>query len=132
MLPDTVIKTMHTLCHSLTSRSSVTVEAVYVYGSTALGDYIEGSSDIDFIAIIDGILSPSIIHSITKAHKEVEELLPNSDIMGAYIHREDLGKPVGEITSLLTYFNKQIHTDGKGADINPVTWWVLKNYGLRV
>jgi hypothetical protein len=25
-----------------------------------------------------------------------------------------------------------LHADGSGADLNPVTWWILKKYGMRV
>lgn len=51
MLPSLVEKTMYLLCSSLNARIS-NIESVYLYGSVALKDYIEGSSDIDFLAIV--------------------------------------------------------------------------------
>lgn len=132
MLPDKVKITMDKLCTTLERRLTGTIKAAYVYGSTALGDYIEGSSDIDFIAVIQQPLSSMDIQAIREAHEEVEYSLPGTDIMGAYLTQEDLGKSFNDISSVVTYYNKQVHTGGKGADLNPVTWWVLKNDGILV
>lgn len=131
MLPQSVQNTMNTLCASLEVRTS-NIQAVYLYGSIALGDYIEGSSDIDFVAVFKGPPSDSDVQAIIEAHKEVENENPRMDIMGAYLLEYDLGKPQSEISTLLTYYNKQIHTNRTGADINPITWWILKKQGIKV
>ncbi|MHA6530795.1 nucleotidyltransferase domain-containing protein [Paenibacillus sp. BAC0078] len=94
MLPQVVERTMNTLCDSLSVNNS-NIISVYIYGSVALGDYIEGSSDIDFIAILCEPLNMSDIQAISAAHKEVENEFPQ-------------------------------------ADINPITWWILKNHGIKV
>lgn len=131
MIPKIVEKTMNTLCNAL-ARNNSNIESVYLYGSVALGDFIEGSSDIDFITILREAPTKSDIVVISAAHKELENILPETDIMGAYLLRSDLGKPQREITSLVTYYDRQVHTNGFGADINPITWWILKNHGIRV
>ncbi|MEC0092038.1 nucleotidyltransferase domain-containing protein [Paenibacillus macquariensis] len=131
MLPQVVERIMNKLCHSLGVNNS-NIVSVYIYGSVALGDYIEGSSDIDFIAILRDPPNKSDIQTISKAHNEVENEFPQADIMGAYLFVNDLGKPESEISSLVTYYNKQVHTNGYGADINPITWWILKNHGIKV
>lgn len=43
MLPQIVEKTMNKLCSSL-SKTNLKIESVYIYGSVALGDFIEGTS----------------------------------------------------------------------------------------
>jgi predicted nucleotidyltransferase len=131
-LPEFVNTTMSKLCESLENRLTETVESVYVYGSTALNAYIEGSSDIDFIALVNRTLTESDIRMITEAHEEIEKEIPGLDIMGAYIKREDLGKSVGEIAPFPTYIDKKIHTNGFGSDLNPVAWWVLRKHGICV
>jgi len=131
MLPQVVERTMNKLCNSLGMNNS-NIVSVYIYGSVALGNYIEGSSDIDFIVILSDPPNKSDIQTISEAHKEVEIEFPEADIMGAYLHVNDLGKPESEISSLVTYYNKQVHTNGYGADINPITWWILKNHGIKV
>jgi hypothetical protein len=131
MLPQMVEKTMNILCRSLKLNTSV-VESVYLYGSVALGNFIEGSSDIDFLAILRHPPSKEDILAISSAHEKVEADIPSTDIMGAYVLVNELGKPPHEMSSLLTYYNKQLYDDGTGADINPITWWILKNHGIRV
>lgn len=130
MLPQVVEQTMSRLCASLNKFTS-NIEAVYIYGSVALRDYIQGSSDIDFIAVLRYPPSELDIQAISAAHKEVEAEFPNTDIMGSYILGKDLGKSASEISSLLVYYNKQLNDNESGADINPITWWILKNHGIK-
>lgn len=132
MLPTVVSETMHKLCTSLHTHLGENLESVYIYGSTALGAYIEGSSDIDFIALVRRPLSPSDLEAIAQAHAEVERAIPGTDIMGSYIRREDLDKFYADIPIYATYYNHQINTNGAGADINPVTLYVLQKYGVCV
>jgi hypothetical protein len=108
------------------------IEAIFLYGSVALGGYIEGSSDIDFIAILGEPLSDSVIQSISIVHQQLENIYPQTDIMGAYFLKSDIGKSQNEISTLLTYYDKKIHTNGYGADINPITRWTIKHYNLQV
>ncbi|MDF2720154.1 MAG: hypothetical protein K0R28_7079 [Paenibacillus sp.] len=133
MLPTTVKKTMSRLCGALRNRLPETyIESVYVYGSTALGAYVEGASDIDFVAIVRHAPCAELMQAIAEAHEELEQAIPGTDIMGAYLTREQLGRAAGEIGTVPTYFGKRLHTDGKGADLNPVTWWILKHHGICV
>lgn len=69
---------------------------------------------------------------ITGIHKDLEITVPHIDIMGAYILQDDLGKKSDEIPILITYYNKQLHTDGTGSDLHPVTWWILRQRGICV
>ena len=52
--------------------------------------------------------------------------------MGSYLRREDLDKSYIAIPIYATYYNQQIHTNSTGADINPVTLYVLRKYGICV
>jgi hypothetical protein len=131
MSPQSIDKTIEVLCNNL-EHYHVKIDAIYLYGSVALGGYIEGSSDIDFIAILGEPLTESDIQSISIAHQELETMFPQRDIMGAYLLKSDIGKSQNEISTLCTYYNKEIHTNGYGADINPITWWTIKHYNLQV
>lgn len=127
MLPEYIAMVMDKLCKSLETRLPDTVKSVYLYGSTALHAYIAGSSDIDFLAIVNRTLTPSDLSLILEAHQVVELNVPGLDIMGAYIKQEDLG----EFPLVPTYHDKILQPDG-GGDLNPVTWWVLRKYGICV
>jgi predicted nucleotidyltransferase len=132
MLPNSVDVTMRKLCSLLQTHLADNLETIYVYGSIALGAYIEGSSDIDFLVLVRRPLTQSEVNAICEAHEEVEKEFPGTDIMGSYLLREDLGKSFTEIPVYASYFNKKINTNGEGADINPITLWVLQMQGICV
>jgi predicted nucleotidyltransferase len=131
MLPPIVEKKMNKLCSSLSVRTG-NIQSIYVYGSVALGDFIEGTSDIDFIVVLKHIPDEADIQAISEAHVEVEAEIPGTVIMGAYLLEDDLGRPADDISTLLTYYNNKLQTNHTGADVNPITWWILKNHGIRV
>jgi hypothetical protein len=131
MLPLVVENTMGKLCTTINKLTS-NVQSVYIYGSVALGDYVEGSSDIDFIGILRKPPSKADIQAISAAHAEVEAEIPDTDIMGSYMLEQDLGKSANHINPLLAYYNKQLNEEGRGVDINPITWWILKKHGIRI
>lgn len=131
MLPITVERTMQALCQSL-SLNYPNLLSVYLYGSVALGDYIEGSSDIDFIAVLKDPPSAASIQTIAAAHQEAATQFPQMEIMGAYVLESDLGMPHSHVHPLVTYYEGQLHTDGSGSDLNPITWWILKHHGVQV
>lgn len=132
MLPPSVQFTMKKLCDLLESKIPNVIESMYLYGSVALDAFIEGSSDIDFIAVLNRTLSNTDILAISEVHKDLERLIPKADIMGSYIQSSDLGKSPQYIPNLISYYNKEIHTLGKGADLNPVTWWILRKRGICI
>ncbi|MFX3634691.1 MAG: nucleotidyltransferase domain-containing protein [Candidatus Pristimantibacillus sp.] len=131
MLPVLVEKTMNSLCDSLNTSTS-NIESIYLYGSVALNDYIEGSSDIDFLAIVKETPTESDIKAILAAHEKVEFEIPNTNMMGAYILQDEIGKNPTAIKPLLTYYNKKLHTNGSGTDINPITWLILQQHGIKI
>lgn len=130
-LPEVVDTSMRKLSESLQARLPCTIESIYMYGSTALNGYINGSSDIDFLVFVNRPLISSDIQLIMEAHKLVELEFPNLDIMGAYIRQEDAGKSSNEIPPFPKYHDRTLDFNGNG-DINPVTWWMLKKYGICI
>lgn len=121
MLPKGIEQIVSMLCSSINEQTPI-IDSVYLYGSVALGDYIEGSSDIDFIAILRNPPSETDIKVIASSHRKLEAEIMNTDIMGAYLLEKDLGKPHSQINPLITYYDRQLNENGKNADINPITW----------
>ena len=132
MISDHVKSIIQQYSIQLESQLPTTVKAIYLYGSIALDAYIEGSSDIDFIVIVNNELTDRDIKLLAEVHSALEALFPKLDIMGAYIREKDLGKRFGEIPQLINYYNKVLDPEGRGADINPITWWILKSRGIYV
>ncbi|SEN36350.1 nucleotidyltransferase domain-containing protein [Paenibacillus sp. OV219] len=131
MLPPSVERKMSKLASALRSRTSI-VKSIYLYGSVALDDYIDGTSDIDFVAIVRENLTEVDIKAISEAHAETEQECPEVDIMGMYLLTHDLGQSYRSDRPCVTFYNKEVHTNGFGADWNPITWWILKHRGIRI
>ncbi|MEZ2736996.1 aminoglycoside adenylyltransferase domain-containing protein [Aneurinibacillus aneurinilyticus] len=107
-----------------------TLEGLYLHGSIALNAYINGSSDIDFIAIINRQLTEAEVKILSHTHQELKNKYKETEMVGCYLFWEDIGKKQTETKKCL-YVN-----EGKigwsNHVINPITWWILKNKGISI
>ncbi|CAG7632459.1 hypothetical protein PAESOLCIP111_03382 [Paenibacillus solanacearum] len=132
MIPSNVEPAIRMWCRALEAALPDRLESVYLYGSIALGAYVEGSSDVDFIAFVKRPLSVEDLAAIAGIHEAVDQAWPGLQFMGSYIRREDAFKEGGAIGAVPSYFNGRLHPNGEHADLNPVTWWMMKKHGLCV
>ncbi|MGN7177527.1 aminoglycoside adenylyltransferase domain-containing protein [Cytobacillus sp. SAFR-174] len=98
---------------------------LYLHGSLVLDAYVEGSSDIDFIAVTHRGLTQSELEKAEKIHKIIAEKYQSPEMDGVYITQNDLGK-LGDCN---------FYNDGKmkyGHFLNPVTWWLLNKKGITI
>ncbi|MEW9533867.1 aminoglycoside adenylyltransferase domain-containing protein [Microbispora sp. NPDC049125] len=112
----------------------------HVVGSAALGAFRPGRSDIDFVAVTDGDLDarelrrlrlvqlasnvPSAIGALARG----QVTLPGT-LNGVFVRREDLAKPVTRIRPQASHVGASFSA-GKGFDVNPVMWKVLRERGI--
>ncbi|KMY31931.1 hypothetical protein ACZ11_07045 [Lysinibacillus xylanilyticus] len=107
-----------------------TLEGFYLHGSIALDAYINGSSDIDFIAVVNRSLTEEDVKVISNLHKELNQKYKDTGMDGSYLLVADVGKKQSEVKSCLKV-NEGKTKWGKD-DINPITWWILKNKGITI
>ncbi|MFJ5565729.1 aminoglycoside adenylyltransferase domain-containing protein [Lysinibacillus xylanilyticus] len=107
-----------------------TLEGFYLHGSIALDAYINGSSDIDFIAVVNRSLTEEDVKVISNLHKELNQKYKDTGMDGSYLLVADVGKKQSEVKSCLKV-NEGKTKWGK-YDINPITWWILKNKGITI
>lgn len=108
------------------------VEAFYIVGSIALGDYHEGKSDIDFVSVINREVTPDEMKIINEVHKEISFKYPKSELEGSYITPEQFGKLDKDIGQVVHFDGKNIRHDGKSGNAGVVTWFMLKKYGITI
>lgn len=118
------------------------IEGFYVVGSTALGAYRPGRSDIDFVAVLDGRLSRPelrrlrLVHLIAGARSGIRAIrrrrftFPGT-CNGVFVNTQGLSRPVTEITPLASHTGHEFAV-GRGFDLNPVGWHVLANHGIPI
>jgi hypothetical protein len=107
------------------------VEAFYVHGSIALGAYVEGQSDVDFIAILSRPADEAALRVLQQVHHTLAAEFPACPLEGNYLQWPDLGRPAREIGEFPCYYDGHFHVAARH-DINPVTWWMLKHRAVVV
>ncbi len=107
-----------------------TLEGLYLHGSIALNAYVEGSSDIDFIAVINKSLTELDVKVISNLHKILNQKYKGTGMDGCYLLVEDVGKSQYEVKNCLYVNEGKIKWSNDG--INPITWWILKNKGIPI
>lgn len=110
----------------------------YVVGSTALGAFRPGRSDIDFVAVVDGdsvdrlrlVQLTSNARTGVRAVARGQWTMPET-VNGVFVAKDSLTTPVTALRPLASHVGPRF-TRGAGFDVNPVTWKVLLEHGVAV
>ncbi|WP_173105810.1 aminoglycoside adenylyltransferase domain-containing protein [Bacillus sp. KH172YL63] len=109
------------------------LEGMYLHGSIALSAYEHGSSDIDFIAVLNRHLTPSELVTLSDIHKNVEKVHVKPELDGVYILPEHIGLCQGKGENIqAVFFNEGELTTGEYFNFNPVTWYLFQEKGIAV
>jgi hypothetical protein len=119
------------------------VEGLYVVGSTSLGAFREGRSDVDFVAIVDGDLGPAELARLRAVHLgHWASALARCVALrgrwplacnGCYLRSGDLARSPLDVTPLAGQVAGRFGTGKRGAfDVNPVTWHTLAHHGIAI
>jgi hypothetical protein len=108
-----------------------TIEGVYVVGSAALGDWQARSSDIDIVAVTAEPADEEMAGTLLTAHAVFVERSPQRRVDGPFVAWGDLTVPPHAITRPWM-LDGRFHHDAECFELNPVTWFTLARYGVRV
>ncbi|MGW0520200.1 aminoglycoside adenylyltransferase domain-containing protein [Crossiella sp. NPDC003009] len=118
------------------------ITGCYLVGSAALDAWRAGRSDIDFIAVVDGGFSERELRRLRVLHVagnlsaagralvRADPTIPGT-MNGAFVPAAELGKPVTRIRPLASHSGRSFKR-GRGFDVNPVMWKVLREQGVTV
>jgi hypothetical protein len=117
------------------------VVGFYLVGSAALGEYREGRSDLDFVAVLDRGLNSSelrslrVVHAVAGARAVFAALTGGHSPLtgscnGVFVASEEMDRPVTEIAPVASHTGAHF-TVGAGFDVNPVIWKTLADRGVR-
>jgi predicted nucleotidyltransferase len=105
---------------------------IYIFGSIAFGGFEELESDIDILALTHGEWSAPELAQLKTLHTKLirtHQLGKRLEVL--YIPLHNLGKCDREIPPYPTLqFGK--FSPAKYYDLNHVTWWTVKNKGIRL
>jgi hypothetical protein len=107
------------------------VEGLYLVGSTALGDYTPGQSDVDFVAVTGDLLTAGERERLSSMHGDLRAAVPSPHFDGIYVTWEHLQQnPLASSDAPFTLEGTFEPTGGFEA--NPSTWLTLARYPLAV
>ena len=105
------------------------IRGSYVVGSTALGEFNEYLSDIDFITVLSRKATLIDLGHLNTIHQSIEKRYPKWKMSGSYIQASDLGKLGNDLRPHPLFHDGKLRQTVHTA-INSVTWWELKNCGI--
>jgi hypothetical protein len=116
------------------------VTGFYVVGSAALGEYVPGRSDLDFVAVMGDEVGRSEIRRLRLLH-----VLAGADSLakatargrrpisgtanGVFVRQGEIALPVTRIRPIASHTGHQF-VEGRAFDVNPVVWKTLVERGL--
>lgn len=134
-LPNKVENVLADYMNVLNEHLPGVLEGLYVHGSIALGAYVDGTSDIDFITITNRTLTENDSEALLKVHRTMEKNYEKPELDGVYIQWKDMGKLYRSKSDLkedYPYYNDGKLQFGPYFNFNPVTWWTLKHGGVSL
>ncbi|SES25543.1 protein of unknown function [Gracilibacillus ureilyticus] len=108
------------------------VKGIFIHGSIALDAYVDDSSDIDFITVINQPLTEIDAETLFAIHTVIREKYPKPELDGVYIQSPDFSKLSVNDRGKYFYYNSEKLLFGEYFNFNPVTWWILNNKGITI
>jgi hypothetical protein len=137
VLPDPVASRVSSYLALVDDALPGAVTGLYVHGSTALGSWMPGRSDIDLLAVVDG---PFDVDALRRAHRRHHDRELARAVLGrryplqcntTYVTWSDLARPATSATPLASHVARSFSVGG-GFDANPVTWRILARSPVAV
>jgi len=118
------------------------IHGFYVVGSTALGAFRPGRSDVDFVAVLGDELGPADLSRLRRAHRRLYTADLASALRrvpwqwpltcnGVFVRSADLSRSSLAAVPIASHTAGRFAA-GRGFDVNPVTWRVLAEHGIAV
>ncbi|UJW85074.1 hypothetical protein [Devosia sp. SL43] len=102
------------------------LEAFYLTGSVAQGDYRHGLSDIDFVAVLG---APAEVTTLSAIHAQLAQPYRRPDCDGIYLLPGELSAPpAGEGISV----RGGLVRAASGDERHPVAWLMLTDHGIAL
>lgn len=102
------------------------LEALYLAGSVAQGDYQEGQSDVDFVAVL---APPMDLDALAAAHAALHHEFPGTDCDGIYLLPGELSRPPNGQGIAVREGQVNPHSS---EERTPVVWQVLADDGIAL
>jgi hypothetical protein len=105
------------------------IEALYLEGSVALGDFHPHTSDIDFVAVTKAPLDAAAIATLERIHARLREQRRRPFFDGSYVTWEDLAGDPAQSGPGPHVHEGRLQAADRGGN-SPVTWHTVARHGV--
>jgi hypothetical protein len=105
------------------------ITGLYLTGSVALGDYHEGISDVDFIAVVAHHPDADELDALARVHAD---LAPTPKMDGVYLTATDFAAQPADCRPAPHSLDGEFHAGGECFQLNPVLWAELAQDGVAI
>lgn len=106
------------------------VVGLYLHGSLSLAAFDPQQSDIDFITVISRPCTDTDLERLRAIHQRLAEAYPDWPLDGGYVTWDRFGRGNEALQAYPHYHDGKLYATGHKQ--NPVTWWLMKRYGIAV
>jgi predicted nucleotidyltransferase len=107
------------------------VEGVYLHGSLGFGEWYDGRSDIDYVAVLARRPDDRLVDLLRDVHARLAETFPRPPFDGFHLTWDDLAGSPYACPDLPCTQAGYFHPEAR-LDVHPVTWHELASHGVTV
>ena len=107
------------------------LEGLYLRGGTGFGEWVEGQSDIDFVATLTRRPTPDDVSDLRAAHEKVADAHPDVHFDGPHVLASDLAADPRTIPRVPCVLMRQFE-DERAVHDGVVAWHELDRHGVTV
>ncbi len=107
------------------------VEGLYLHGSIGFGEWYDGRSDIDYVAVLAERPGASVVGALERIHEEVASTFRRPPFDGFHVTWDDLARPSYSCPDVPCTQAGLFHQEAR-LDVQPVTWHELARHGVTV
>jgi predicted nucleotidyltransferase len=114
----------------LEERAPGLVDGVYLVGSLGFGEWYEGRSDVDFVAVTRDRPDGADAARLRRVHDQVGDAFPRPYLSGSYVTWGDLARSPALLPDVPGILEGEWRDSGPGP--SPVEWHELAHHGVRL
>lgn len=107
------------------------VEGLYLHGSLGFGEWYDGRSDVDFVAVSSRRPDEQEVRRLGALHEQLGEVFPRPSFDGFHCTWDDLARAPYLCPDVPCTLGGLWEDEGR-IDVNPVTWHELARHGVTV
>lgn len=107
------------------------VTGLHLRGGLCFGEWVEGQSDVDFVAVLARRPDPGDVEALVRAHAALREACPSPSFDGMHVLAADLAGDPEDCPDVLCVLGGHVEVEGR-EDLNLVAWTELATRGVTV